>query len=58
MADTEALVNQLDECAAKQDFEGAFRLARENQVELSKKLRPTGVWPGIYIKNGKKIIIQ
>ena len=32
MADTEALVNQLNECAEKQDFEGAFRLVRENRV--------------------------
>ena len=43
MADTEALVNQLSECAEKQDFEGAFKLVRENQGELAKSLQPTGV---------------
>ena len=43
MADTEALVNQLNECAEKQDFEGAFRLVRENQGELAKKMQPAGV---------------
>ena len=43
MADTEALVNQLNECAEKQDFEGAFRLVRENQAELGKKIHPEGV---------------
>ena len=43
MADTEALANQLGECAEKQDFEGAFKLVRENQGELAKSLQPTGV---------------
>ena len=43
MADTEALVNQLNECAEKQDFEGAFKLVRENQGELAKKMQPAGV---------------
>jgi transcription elongation GreA/GreB family factor len=43
MADTEALVNQLNECAEKQDFEGAFRLVRENRVELDKIIRVAGI---------------
>ena len=43
MADTEALANQLAECAEKQDFEGAFKLVRENQGELAKSLQPVGV---------------
>ena len=43
MADTEALVTQLGECAEKQDFEGAFKLVRENQAEISKSLQPVGV---------------
>ena len=43
MADTEALVKQLGECAEKQDFEGAFKLVRENQGELAKSLLPVGV---------------
>ena len=43
MADTEALVEKLAECAEKKDFEGAFKLVRENQGELAKKLQPVGV---------------
>ena len=43
MADTEALANKLAECAEKQDFEGAFKLVRENQGELAKSLQPAGV---------------
>ena len=43
MADTEALANQLGECAEKQDFEGAFKLVRENQGELAKSLQPEGI---------------
>ena len=43
MADTEAVASQLGECAEKQDFEGAFRLVRENQGEIAKCLRPSGV---------------
>ena len=42
MADTEAVVNQLNECAAKQDFEGAFKLVRETRGELDKRLQPIG----------------
>ena len=43
MAETEAIVSQLGECAAKKDFMGAFRLVRENQAELAKKVQPAGV---------------
>lgn len=43
MAETEAIVTQLGECAEKKDFEGAFRLVRENQAELAKKMQPAGV---------------
>ena len=43
MADTEALASQLAECAENQDFEGAFKLVRENQGELAKSLQPVGV---------------
>ena len=43
MADTEALVSSLNECAEKRDFEGAFRLVRENQAELEKAMQPAGV---------------
>lgn len=43
MADTEALVTKLAECAEKLDFEGAFKLVRENQGEFAKSLQPAGV---------------
>ena len=43
MADTESLVKQLNECAEKQDFEGAFKLIRSNQGEFAKILNSVGV---------------
>ena len=43
MADTEALVNQLNECGEKLDFEGAFRLVRENRAELDRIIRAAGI---------------
>ena len=43
MADTEALVKELADCAEKQDFERAFKLVRENQGALAKELQPVGV---------------
>ena len=43
MTNTEALTKQLDECAEKQDFEGAFRLVRENQLEIGRSMKPTDV---------------
>ena len=43
MADKEALVEQLNACAERKDFEGAFKLVRANQVELSKHLKAVGV---------------
>ena len=43
MADTEELVMKLNECAEKQDFDGAFKLVREGQAELMKKMQPVGV---------------
>ncbi len=43
MADTEALLNQLNECAQKQDFDEAFKLVRENRTELAKKLQASGI---------------
>ena len=36
MGNTDALKEQLAECAKKQDFEGAFRLVRENQAEFAR----------------------
>ena len=58
MADTEALVNQLGECAEKQDFEGAFRLVRENQVELSKKMRPELVGEALKKTTGDRLLLS
>ena len=43
MADTEALVGQLNECAEKQDFEGAFGLVKANKAEFDKKIRAAGI---------------
>ena len=43
MADTEAIVNELGAFAEKRDFEGAFKLVRENQAVIAKKLQPLGV---------------
>ena len=43
MADTEALVSKLNECAEKQDFDGAFRLVKENQAGIEKNLTQAGV---------------
>ena len=43
MADTQALVQQLNEFAEKQDFEGAFKLIRDNQKDIAKYLNPAGV---------------
>ena len=43
MADTQALVQQLNEFAEKQDFEGAFQLIRDNQNDIAKNLNPAGV---------------
>ena len=39
----EELANKLNECAEKQDFEGAFGLVRSNQGELAKQLQSIGV---------------
>ncbi len=38
MADIENVVKELDECAARTDFEGAFKLVRDNQTALAKAL--------------------
>ena len=43
MADTEALVSKLNECAEKQDFDGAFRFVKENQANVEKCLNAAGV---------------
>lgn len=43
MADTEALVTRMGECAEKQDFAAAFDLVKRNLAEISKQLSPIGV---------------
>ena len=43
MADTEALVSQLNECAERHDFEGAFKIVRGNQTDISGVLQPAGI---------------
>ena len=52
------MVNQLNECAAKQDFEGAFKLVRENRVELAKKLGPTGVQGALKKATGDRLLLS
>ena len=43
MVETEALAEKLNEFAEKQDFDGAFRLVKENQAEIAKLLSIAGV---------------
>ena len=43
MADKEALVTGLNDCAEKGDFEGAFKLVRENLECLAKDMQSTGI---------------
>ena len=43
MADTEALVNELNGCAERGDFAAAFGLIRANLGDFARKLEPTGV---------------
>ena len=43
MADTEAVVNSLNECAEKQDFGGAFAIVKANKDDLAKKIRAEGI---------------
>lgn len=40
---SETLVKELNECAEKRDFERAFKLVRENRVELAKNIAPEGI---------------
>ena len=43
MADTEAVVTQLNECAEKLDFDGAFALVKANKDDLAKKICDEGI---------------
>ncbi len=43
MIDTESLVKQLNDCADKQDFMGAWALIKGNQDEFAKVLKPAGI---------------
>ena len=43
MAETESVLNQLNECAEKGDFEGAFRIVRANKEELGRKIQAAGI---------------
>ena len=43
MADTEAMVNQLNECVGRADFDGAFKLVCANREELAKRLQAVGL---------------
>ena len=43
MADTGTLAKQLEDCAGAHDFEGAFRLVRDNQAEFAKAKAPAEI---------------
>ena len=43
MSAMEELAVKLNECAENKNFEGAFKLVRDNQVELSKNLSVDGI---------------
>ena len=58
MAETEEVVNQLGECAEKKDFAGAFRLVRENQAELAKRLHPAGVKDALKKATGDRLLLS
>jgi len=58
MADTEALVDQLNGCAETQDFEGAFRLVRENQAELGRKLQAGGIRDALKKTTGDRLLLS
>lgn len=58
MADTETLVNQLGECAGKQDFAGAFALVRENLGEIARKLHPAGVQDALRKTTSDRLLLS
>ena len=58
MADTEALATELKACAEKQDFEGAFKLVRENQAELAKSLQPSGVMDALKKTTSDRLLLS
>ena len=58
MADTETLVNQLGECAGKQDFAGAFALVRENLGEIARKLHPAGVQDALKKTTSDRLLLS
>ena len=43
MADIQKLKDTLNDCAAREDFEGAMKLVRENQADLVKAMTAAGV---------------
>lgn len=43
MAETQKLTEQLNECAEREDFDGALKIVRENQAELTKVINAAGV---------------
>ena len=58
MADKDELADQLEECAAKQDFERAFKLVRENQADLAKRLQPAGVWNALKKATNDRLVLS
>ena len=58
MSDTEAVVNQLSECAEKGDFAGAFGLVREHQDELAKRMQPAGVGDALKKTTNDRLLLS
>ncbi len=58
MGVTEALTNQLIECADKKDFDGAFKLVRENREELAKSLSPAGVQDALKKTTNDRLLLS
>ena len=58
MGNTDALKEQLAECATKQDFEGAFRLVRENQAEFARFAKPADVRDALKGTTGDRVLLS
>ena len=58
MADIGTLAKQLDDCAGAHDFEGAFRLVRENQAEFAKAKSPAEVRDALKASTADRLLLS
>ena len=58
MADTGTLSKQLEDCAGAHDFEGAFRLVRENQTELAKAMSPAELRDALKATTSDRLLLS